>query len=77
MTHPGFEPDLIVTTDSLAFMRVFSGVDDLVSALDAGTVRIDGPPRLVRDFPRWFLWSPFLPAVRARVSQEQTVDTTT
>ena len=29
MNHPGFEPDLVVTTDSLSMMRVFSGVDEL------------------------------------------------
>jgi DNA-binding HxlR family transcriptional regulator len=68
MTHPGFEPDLVITTDSLSFQRVFSGLDDLTGAVAAGKVRIDGPPRLARDFPRWFLWSPFLPAVRARVA---------
>jgi hypothetical protein len=67
-TDPGFDPDLVVTTDSVSFMRVFSGLDDLAGALESGKVRIDGLPRLVREFPRWFLWSPFLPAVRARVN---------
>ena len=76
MTHPGFDPDLVITTDSLSFMRVFIGVDDLATALDAGKVRIDGPPRLVRDFPRWFLWSPFMPTVRARVKGAPEVETT-
>jgi DNA-binding HxlR family transcriptional regulator len=71
MNHPGFDPDLVVTTDSLSFMRVFSGLDDLAGALESGSVRIDGPPRLVRAFPRWFLWSPFLPAVRARATEAQ------
>jgi DNA-binding HxlR family transcriptional regulator len=67
MNHPGFEVDLVVTTDAVAFMRVFVGVETLADAQAAGTVRIDGAPRLVRGFGRWFLWSPFLPAVRARV----------
>jgi DNA-binding HxlR family transcriptional regulator len=67
-THPGFEPDLVVITDSLSFMRVFAGLDDLTTALESGAVRIDGTPRLVRAFPRWFLWSPFLPAVQARTT---------
>jgi DNA-binding HxlR family transcriptional regulator len=66
INHPGFEPDVIVTTDALVFTRVFAGIETLDDALAAGTVRIDGPPQLVRAFPRWFLWSPFAPAVRAR-----------
>jgi DNA-binding HxlR family transcriptional regulator len=62
--HPGFESDLVVTTEPVAFMRVFAGIDTLGEAMRAGAVAIDGPPRLVRDFGRWFLWSPFAPVVR-------------
>ncbi len=29
--HPGFEPDLVVTTDSVSLMRVFAGLDELAS----------------------------------------------
>lgn len=67
--HPGFEPDLVVTTDSVSMMRVFSGVDELATARANGTVRIDGPRALVAQFPAWFLWSPFRPAVRARLAR--------
>ena len=59
MTHPGFDPDLVVSTDSVSLMRVFAGVDDLAAARASGRVRIDGLPRLVPAFPSWFLWSPF------------------
>ncbi|MET0580021.1 MAG: helix-turn-helix domain-containing protein [Ilumatobacteraceae bacterium] len=65
---PGFDSDLVIATDSVSLMRVFSGVDDLATARANGTVRIDGPPRLVRQFPTWFLWSPFRQAVRDRVN---------
>ena len=65
-THPGFDPDLLVDTDTVAMTRVFAGIDTLAEARQRGTVRLEGPPRLVRAFPRWFLWSPFAPAVRAR-----------
>ena len=68
MTHPGFDPDLVVTTDSLSMMRVFSGVDDLAEASAAGRVRIDGLPRLVSAFPSWFLWSPFRDLVHERAA---------
>ena len=59
MNHPGFEPDLVVTTDSVSMMRVFAGLDELASARARGTVRIDGPRALVAAFPTWFTWSPF------------------
>ena len=47
-------------------MRVFSGIDELRVARDAGRVRIEGLPSLVGQFASWFLWSPFAPAVRQR-----------
>lgn len=62
--HPGFDSDLVVTTDPVAMMRVFSGIDTLDEAKARGTVRIDGVPRLAREFGNWFLWSPFHAAVR-------------
>ena len=67
-THPGFDPDLVISTDSVSLMRVFSGLDDWAEATARGTVRVAGPPRLVRAFPTWFLWSPFREAVRAAIS---------
>ena len=69
ISHPGFEPDLIVTTDSVSMMRVFIGIDELATAKAKGTVRIDGAPALVAQFPSWFLWSPFRPAVMARAAR--------
>jgi DNA-binding HxlR family transcriptional regulator len=65
-SHPGFDPDVVVTTDAVAMMRVFAGIETLAAAVARGSVRLDGAPKLVRAFPRWFLWSPFAPAVRAR-----------
>lgn len=66
--HPGFESDLIVVTTSVAMMRVFSGIVSLRQAVDDRSVDIQGPPSLVRGFGRWFLWSPFSDAVKARVA---------
>ena len=63
-THPGFDSDVIVLTDALSFQRVFSGLTTLADARRDGRVTLEGPPALVRDFPNWFLWSPFAPTVR-------------
>jgi hypothetical protein len=67
MQHPGFDADIVVATDPVSMMRVFSGITSLKSAVDDGSVAIDGPTSLTRSFNRWFLWSPFAPAVRDRV----------
>jgi len=70
--HPGFDSDITVHTEPVALMRVFSGLTTLRQARAAGSVTLEGVPRLTRDFPTWFLWSPFAPAVRARMAR--TVD---
>jgi hypothetical protein len=49
---------------------VFSGRDSWRHAVDAGAIRVDGLPRLVRAVPRWFVWSPFAPDVRAAVRRQ-------
>ena len=66
--HPGFDSDIIVTTDAAAFMRVFSGFDTLAEARRRGTVVLDGPRALTRGFEHWFLWSPFAPGVREQLA---------
>ena len=48
--HPGFDSDIVVTTDAAAFMRVFSGFDTLADARRQGTVVLDGPRTLTRGF---------------------------
>lgn len=65
--HPGFDPDIVVTTEPVHLMRVFAGITTLKQAAAAGTVAVTGPPKLVRALPTWFLWSPFAPAVRQRI----------
>lgn len=67
-SHPGFGPDVVIRTEPVALMRVFSGIVSLSSARRAGDVEIAGMPHLVRQLPAWFLWSPFAPAVRAHLA---------
>jgi DNA-binding HxlR family transcriptional regulator len=67
MQHPGFEPDVIVTTTTPALAEVFQGYTTWAEAVRQGAVRVDGPPRLVRALPGWFLWSPFADVTRAKL----------
>lgn len=65
LKHPGVDADVVVTASTPDLGDVFAGVSTWSTAVDAGIIRVDGPPRLVRALPRWFLWSPFGPATRA------------
>ena len=69
LQHPGFDPDLVVTTTTPALAEVFQGYDRWTSALANEAIRVSGPPRLVKAFSRWFLWSPFVEATRARAAR--------
>ena len=62
---PGFDADLIVTTELSAFYRVWLGFLDYGMAVQTGVITIDGPPNLARDFPRWLMWSPMAHHVRS------------
>ena len=66
--HPGFDVDLHVRTTSRELHRIWMGRTSIPAALQAGTFTLDGPPALVRAFPRWFTFSPFAPAVRKAVA---------
>lgn len=70
---PGFDSDVVVTTEPVALMRVFSGITSYATALDSGELSLVGPPRLTRALPRWFAWSPFAPAVRDRLAVDGAV----
>lgn len=71
LKHPGFEIDVFVTADTAAFYRVWFGWIPIGRALDDGTIQLDGPPALVRAFPRWLKFSHFAPVVGAAVEDRQ------
>lgn len=62
---PGFDSDLIVRADVSALYRVWAGLIDYQVAVGRGEVALQGPPALVRAFPRWFMWSPLVDIARA------------
>jgi DNA-binding HxlR family transcriptional regulator len=69
--YPGFETDVLVTTTTPALAEVFMGYETWSGAVSTERVRVDGPPKLVRSLPRWFRWSPFAEATRARLAQSR------
>jgi DNA-binding HxlR family transcriptional regulator/putative sterol carrier protein len=65
--HPGYDVDVVVTSEPVELMRVFSGTVSYREALVAGTITVSGQRRLTTALPSWFAWSPFAPAVRERL----------
>jgi len=62
---PGFDSDLIVRADVSVLYRVWAGLIDYHTVVRRGEVVLEGPPALVRAFPRWFMWSPLVDVARA------------
>ena len=50
---PGFEPDLMILTDSVTLTRVHAGRLGLREAMRASLWSMEGPRDLVRAFPTW------------------------
>ncbi len=65
---PGFESDLVVTTDVRTLHLVFAGRLALASALRDGTLSVEGSAEQRRAFTRWFGYSPFAPAARGTLA---------
>ena len=61
---PDFASDLIVRADVSVLYRVWAGFIDYDVAVRRGEIVLEGPPALVRAFPRWFMWSPLVDVAR-------------
>jgi DNA-binding HxlR family transcriptional regulator len=64
LSHPGFETDVLVSSDLSTMYRVWLGREELYDALRDETVRLSGTPEMVRSFPRWLQLSPVAQYVR-------------
>ncbi|MCK1739816.1 helix-turn-helix transcriptional regulator [Bradyrhizobium sp. 139] len=72
LKNPGFDIDVIVSTDIVAFYRVWLGSISFSEALHRQQVRLDGTPADVRAFSGWFAWSPMADTVRAALADRRT-----
>jgi DNA-binding HxlR family transcriptional regulator len=66
VTPPGFDSDIVVTADLAFFYRLWLGHVEYDAAVRSGAVVVEGLPALVREFPRWLMWSPMSRFVRER-----------
>ncbi len=51
--HPGFDEDIVVTSTREGLASWHTGRVAYQDAVELGHLRVDGLPRLVRDFPSW------------------------
>jgi DNA-binding HxlR family transcriptional regulator len=63
--HPGFPEDVFITARPADLYRLVVGQDSLEGAMDEGTVRVEGPPALVRSLPGWLIMRGSGPAIVA------------
>lgn len=66
VTPPRFETDLTVRTSLAYFLKVWFGHVEWDTAVRCGALVVEGPPALVRQFPRWLMWSVMARFVRER-----------
>lgn len=66
VTPPGFDSDLVVRSDLAFFYGLWLGHIGYDAAVGCGSLVVEGPPVLVRQLPRWLMWSPMAGIVRER-----------
>jgi DNA-binding HxlR family transcriptional regulator len=64
VTPPGFDSDLVVRANLALFYRVWLGHIEFDIATRRGDVTVEGIPSLVKQLPRWLMWSPMARFVR-------------
>jgi DNA-binding HxlR family transcriptional regulator len=68
LTNQGFEENLKVETTARALVDVWMGHSGLRQALQSKAITLDGPPQLVREFPKWLKLNVFAPVPRPEVA---------
>ena len=71
LKHPGFDIDVIVSAEIMAFYRLWLGRVSFAEALRRQQVRLSGTTSDVRAFPRWFALSPMAEAVRMALTDRR------
>jgi DNA-binding HxlR family transcriptional regulator len=71
LSDPGFEVDLDVVADLAAMARLWLGDTTFAAALGSKQIRVTGPAPLARQFPSWFLLSPFAAVPRPNAQAQE------
>ena len=66
LKHPGFDPDVTVTSSVRVLAEVWRGIRAVGTEMKAGRLRLEGAPALRRAFPRWLMLSAYAGIERKR-----------
>ncbi|MEO1493146.1 MAG: winged helix-turn-helix transcriptional regulator [Pseudomonadota bacterium] len=71
LKHPGYDPDVIVSSDLRQFIEAWRGFRDLRDEISAGHIRLAGSASARKALPEWLLMSGLakLPRLRGREAQ--------
>ncbi len=65
LVDPGFEVDAVVRCPTPTLADVFSGGQTWQDAVRSNRIELSGNATVLKAIPRWFMWSPWAPDVRA------------
>jgi DNA-binding HxlR family transcriptional regulator len=65
LVDPGFQVDAIVKCPTPVLAEIFSGTRAWTDAVHSGAIEVAGTRAVIDALPRWFLWSPWAPDMRA------------
>ncbi len=60
--NPGYETDLVVTTQVRVLTEIWLGTRAFLPSLSSGEVQLEGPSLLIKQFPSWLQLSVFAPS---------------
>lgn len=73
LKHPGYETDILITSDLRIFIEAWRGLRDLRSEINERQINLTGPSNLRKSFPDWLLLSSLAPYARKRAGREQSL----
>lgn len=71
LKHPGYETDLLVTSDLRNFIEAWRGLRDLRHEINERRINLSGPSELRKAFPEWLLLSALAPYARKKEGLER------
>ena len=70
LKHPGFESDVVVSSDIRRFIEAWRGFRDMRTEICAGRIRVEGEKPLRDALPEWLMLSALAPYERKRKGRE-------
>ena len=71
LKYPGFETDLLVKADILAFVEAWRGFRELKVEIKKKNIVLEGPETLRKGFPNWLMLSALAKFERRKAGKEQ------